>query len=101
MSESEDEGEIAHRLPPHYLVVDDQKPTRAYILSGSVQLSVSNKLVLLARGRSISKAVDVALEISSKLGGRASVREIKLGSDQLSSGRYISTIEISMEAEDG
>jgi len=92
------EREGARRLPPNYLVVNEHKPMKAYVLSGTVQLSISDKLVLFARGRSISKAVDVALSILSRLGDRASLSSIKIGSEQTSKGKYVSTIEIVIES---
>ena len=88
----------SRRVPPNYLVISEQKPARAYVLSGTLQLSVSDKLVLFARGRSISKAVDVALSIISKLGDRVSIENIRLSSEQTPSGKYVSTMEIVLRA---
>lgn len=79
-----------------YLAVTDQKPVSAYVISGEVQLQASGKLVLMARGRSINYAVDVANKIVERSGGSAVVSDVKVTSDKLPSGKYVSRMEITI-----
>lgn len=87
----------SQRLPPNYLVVSSQKPMHAYILSGVTQLMVSDKLVVLGRGKDISTAVSVALSIASRLEDEVKISRVEVGSDKTSSGRYVSRIQIEIE----
>ena len=80
-----------------YLAVTDQKPVSAYVISGEVQLQASGRLVLMARGRSINYAVDVANQIVERSGGSATVSSVKVATDQLPDGKYISRMEITIE----
>lgn len=94
MSDQEKEGQGEQG---GYLIVTDQKPANAYVLSGEVQLGLSGRLVLLARGRSINEAVDVANMILSRAGGDAIISSVKVGTDQLPTGKYVSRMEITIE----
>jgi len=84
-------------LDKEYLVVTDQKPISAYVISGEVQLNASGRLVLVARGRSINYAVDVANQIVERADGSAAISGVNVATDQLPDGKYISRIEITVE----
>lgn len=87
----------SQRLPPNYLVVSSQKPMHAYILSGVTQLMVSDKLIVLGRGKDINMAVNVALGITSRLEDEVEISKVEVGSDKTSSGRYVSRIQIEIK----
>ena len=91
---SEEKNETPQRLPPNYLVVNEQKPMHAFVLSGVTQLMVSDELVVLGRGKNINAAVNVALNITSRLEGEVAISEVKVGSDRTPSGKYVSRIQI-------
>ncbi|MGC8556095.1 MAG: hypothetical protein ACP5NG_03715 [Conexivisphaera sp.] len=95
MSEGESEQE------KEYLAVTDQKPISAYVISGEVQLKASGRLVLMARGRSISYAVDVANQIVERSEGTASISGVRVATDRLPDGKYISRMEITIERRGG
>lgn len=80
-----------------YLAVTDQKPVSAYVISGEVQLKASGRLILMARGRSINQAVDVANMIVQRSEGSAEISGVRIASDRLPDGKYISRMEITIE----
>lgn len=59
--------------------------------------SGAERVVILARGRNISKAVDVAELVKRVFNGRVVVEDIKIGTEVLE-GRRVSTIEIVLAA---
>lgn len=74
----------------------------AYVMAAMTQLNMGQRTVFLkARGRSISKCVDVAEIIRNKFLSDIKVREIKTGTDhvEIEGGSKIgvSTIEIVLE----
>ncbi len=90
-------SEEASGADKDYLIVTDQKPVSAYVVSGEVQLNASGRLVLLARGRSISHAVDVANQILMRSGGSAAVSDVRVTTDKLPNGKFVSRMEITIE----
>jgi len=79
-----------------------KKPTINYVLVTVTALNQSNKCVIQARGRQISKAVDIA-EITRRkfMLNNIDVEEVKIGSEELQNEeqektRIVSTIEITL-----
>ena len=75
-----------------------QKPPMAYVLAAVTQFGNGQQEIhIKARGRSISKAVDVAEIVRGKFVQDAKVRDIKIGTEAMENeGRKlnVSTIEI-------
>lgn len=76
------------------------KPTSSYVLAAVTQFtSGSKKVVLKARGRAISRAVDAAELIKRFLGGKVEIGKINIGSERVGEPgkeRQVSTIEIEL-----
>ncbi len=77
------------------------KPTMNYVLAVVTQFNSGDEVVLKARGRAISRAVDVAEIVRNRFVSGAKVKDIKIGTEPLTTeeGRTtnVSSIEISME----
>jgi DNA-binding protein len=76
-----------------------KKPLMAYVTATLVQLANEDKVMVKARGNSITMAVDVAQIIEKRMESMGyKVGETKIGSEQLQSQdgrtRNVSTIEI-------
>jgi DNA-binding protein len=84
-------------VPPNHMFIG-KKPVMGYALSAVMQLTQYEEVVLRARGKAISRAVDVAEVIKHRLGnGRFVARYIKIDTDVVGEGaekRNVSTIEI-------
>jgi DNA-binding protein len=77
------------------------KPTMNYVLAVVTQFnSGDGEVVLKARGRAISRAVDVAEIVRNRFVSDAKVKDIKIGTEPLTTEEgkttNISSIEISM-----
>jgi DNA-binding protein len=101
--EEPDEASFAEELPPRRDVPPNhmfigKKPVMGYALSAAMQLTQYEEVVLRARGKAISRAVDVAEVIKHRLGnGQFVTRYIKIDTDVVGEGpekRNVSTIEI-------
>ena len=83
--------------PPNHIFIG-KKPVMSYALSAMLQLTQFDEVVLRARGKAISRAVDVAQIITRRLGSEQyHVKDIKLDTELLGEEeqkRYVSTIEI-------
>ena len=81
------------------------KPPMNYVLAALSQLNQeSNQLIFKARGRAISRAVDV-VEITRRrfMMDKLAVKNIKIGTERVGAGedtRNVSTIEITVERTD-
>ncbi len=78
-----------------------KKPSMSYVLAAITQFSEGkNEIVIKARGRSISKAVDVSQIIKNKFIPDIKFDDIKIGTDQIESENKekinVSTIEITL-----
>lgn len=85
---------------PENVVFIGQKPSMAYVLGVITQFTNGQKEVYLkARGRSISKAVDVAEIVRRKFAQDARVSNIEIGTEerQLESGQKINVSTISVK----
>jgi len=83
------------------VILIGRKPTANYILAAVTQLGTTNRIVLKARGRAISKAVDTA-EIVRRLKGDVKIVSCKIDSETVGEPgkeRTVSTIEIVLEKE--
>ena len=94
-------AEEAREKLPENVVYVGMKPPMAYVLGVVTQMSNGQKEVFIkARGRSISKAVDVAEIVRRKFVQDARVSRIDIGTEEraLESGQKInvSTISISI-----
>ncbi len=86
---------------PNNVIYIGQKPSMAYVLGVMTQLSSGqNPVFVKARGRSISKAVDVAEIVRNKFLKDTKVSNIEIGTEEkaLENGQKIniSTISISI-----
>ncbi len=78
-----------------------KKPSMSYVLAAITQFSEGkNEITIKARGRSISKAVDVSQIIKNKFIPDIKFGDIKIGTDQIESETKekinVSTIEITL-----
>ena len=75
-----------------------KKPVMSYAMSGLIQLGQSSEIIIKGRGMVISRAVDVALIITERLGkGKFATKSIAIDTEVLGEGtekRNVSTIEI-------
>ncbi|RLE90765.1 MAG: DNA-binding protein Alba [Thermoprotei archaeon] len=80
------------------IILVGQKPTPNYVLAAVMQFSQgSDQVVLRARGRAISKAVDAAEIVRRFLEGKVEIADVKIGSEKVGEPgkeRTVSTIEI-------
>lgn len=76
------------------------KPTMNYVLAVVTQFNSGDEVVLKARGRAISRAVDVAEIVRNRFVSDAKVKDIKIGTEPLTTEEgkttNVSSIEISM-----
>ena len=92
-------AEQAQEKLPENVVYVGVKPPMAYVLGVVTQLSNNQKEVFIkARGRSISKAVDVAEIVRRKFVQDAKVSNIEIGTEErtLESGQKINVSSISI-----
>ncbi len=79
-----------------------KKPPMAYVLAVITQFNDGKKeIILRARGKSISRAVDVAEIIRNKFFTDVKVKDIKIGTEEMTNQQgekvNVSTIEIVLE----
>jgi len=92
-------AEQAQEKLPENVVYVGVKPPMAYVLGVVTQLSNNQKEVFIkARGRSISKAVDVAEIVRRKFVQDAKVSNIEIGTEerQLETGQKINVSSINI-----
>lgn len=88
-------------IPPDTILIG-KKPVMAYATAVMMHFqSGAGVLTVKARGRAISRAVDVVEVVRRRFfGGKLSVREISIGTQAIGEGgdtRNVSTIEIKIE----
>jgi DNA-binding protein len=81
------------------VVLIGRKPTMNYVLATTMPLSEGKTVVLKARGRAISKAVDVAQVVTRRFVQDAEIQSVSIGTEEGRVGqdgrpRSVSTIEI-------
>ncbi len=83
------------------VVLVGQKPLMSYVLAIVTQLSNSGEVTVKARGKVISKAVDVCQIAKNKFAKDVKIDDVKLGTDEVEAkegGKInVSTIEIHMK----
>ncbi|MHA1595594.1 MAG: DNA-binding protein Alba [Candidatus Baldrarchaeia archaeon] len=95
---------MSEEAPTENVVFVGKKPLSSYILAAITQLNEGAKrIVLKARGRAISRAVDIAEILRKRLGFNLEVKDIKTGTETLTTpdGKQInvSAIEIVLERQ--
>jgi len=82
------------------VILIGKKPTMNYALAVIIQFNQGSKEVeIKARGRAISKAVDVVEIVKKRLQPNVEVKDIKIGSETLGDPpRTVSTIAITLTA---
>ena len=81
------------------------KPVMSYVLAVVTQLNngLSDEVLIKARGRAISRAVDTAEVVRNKFMQGVEVKDIKIGTEQLVGGEgnkmNVSSLEITLKAK--
>ena len=83
-----------------------KKPLMSYVLAAVMQInSDAREVVIKARGKAISRAVDVAEVLRNKFVQSARVKDIRISTESLASEQggqtNVSSIEIILVREDG
>jgi DNA-binding protein len=81
-----------------------KKPSMAYVLAVVTQFSAGHgEIFIKARGRAISKAVDVAEIVKNKFVPESHVTDIKIGTEEVTTESKdkinVSTIELAMKKQ--
>ena len=81
------------------VILVGRKNTMNYVLATTMPLTEGKKVVLKARGRAISKAVDVAQIVTRRFIKEAEIQDVNIGTEEGRVGqdgrpRSVSTIEI-------
>jgi len=78
-----------------------KKPSMSYVLAVVTQFGAKNSVTVKARGRSISKAVDVAEIVRNKFVKEATIDNITTGTDEITTNEgnkvNVSSIEIQLK----
>jgi len=77
------------------IYVGSQKPVMVYIPPSLMALNEYGEVIIAARGRAISRAVDVAEVLRNRFAD-VSVQSIDIGTQEMDEGRKISTISITL-----
>jgi len=106
MSQEQPSGPVPSgpvRTFPANVVLIGKKPTLVYAVASLMQINSSGTAILKARGRAISKAVDVVEILKRRfLGDQFKIKDIKIGTEVLPATtegfreRNVSTIEITL-----
>jgi DNA-binding protein len=81
------------------------KPVMSYVLAVVTQFNtdLSDEVLIKARGRAISRAVDTAEIVRNKFMQGVAVKDIKMGTEQLVGGEgdkmNVSSLEITLKAK--
>jgi len=81
------------------------KPVMSYVLAVVTQFNtgLSDEVLIKARGRAISRAVDTAEVVRNKFMPGVAVKDIKMGTEQLVGGEgdkiNVSSLEITLKAK--
>jgi len=88
---------------PSNVILIGKKPTLVYAVASLMQINSTGEAILKARGRAISKAVDVVEILKRRfLGDQFKIKDIKIGTVTLPATeeglreRNVSTIEITL-----
>ncbi len=88
------------------VILVGRKPTMNYVLATTLPLTEGKKVVLKARGRAISKAVDVVEVVRRRFVKDAKIENVNIGTEEGRVGndgrpRNVSTIEITLAPPSG
>jgi DNA-binding protein len=88
-------------MPEDNIVYVGNKPTMNYVLAVTTQFSSTSKEVIIkARGRAISKAVDIAEIVRNRFNTDAEVKNIKIDTEEITTEEggsiKVSSIEITL-----
>ncbi len=80
------------------VILVGKKPIMSYAMAALMQLTESGDVTIKARGRALSRAVDVAEVVSKRfLSGNAVVKSVTIGAESVGEPpKNISTIEIKL-----
>ena len=96
--ETTKEGTTEERRRDENVIYVGSKPPMSYVLAVVTQFSASTEVVIKARGRAISRAVDAAEITRNRFVTDAKIKEIKIGTESITNeeGRTsnVSSIEI-------
>jgi len=93
------------KMPEDNVIYIGTKSVISYVMAVVTQINRgSDEIVIKARGRAISRAVDTAEVVTNKFMPGVEVKDIKIGTDQIVSGEgakmNVSTIEITMKTKE-
>lgn len=107
VEETANTGEAKKRRTDENVIYVGHKPPMSYVLAVVTQFNTSgsDEVVIKARGRSISTAVDTAEIVRNRFITDAIIKEIKIGTESVTNeeGRTsnVSSIEISLTKKKG
>jgi len=86
---------------PRDVILIGKKPIMSYAMAALMQLAESGEITIKARGRAISRAVDVAEVVSKRfLSGSTVAKTVSIGTEVLGEPpRNVSTIEIHLSGK--
>ena len=105
--EKTEEGTTEERRTDENVIYVGRKPPMSYVLAVITQFNTSgsDEVVIKARGRSISTAVDTAEIVRNRFATDKEVKEIKIGTESITNeeGRTsnVSSIEICLAKKKG
>jgi DNA-binding protein len=97
--ETTEEGPTKKRRTDENVIYVGSKPPMSYVLAVVTQFSSSDEVIIKARGRAISRAVDTAEIVRNRFVADAELKDIKIGTESITNeeeGRTsnVSSIEI-------
>ena len=103
--ETTEKGTTEERRRDENVIYVGRKPPMSYVLAVVTQFSDSTEVVIKARGRAISTAVDAAEITRNRFVTDAKIKEIKIGTESITNeeGRTsnVSSIEIRLTKKKG
>jgi len=105
MAEETREGRVSEERRDENVIYVGNKPPMSYVLAVVTQFSASTEVVIKARGRAISRAVDAAEITRNRFVTDAEIKDIKIGTESITNeeGRTsnVSSIEIYLTKKKG
>ena len=103
--ETTEKGTTKEKRRDENVIYVGNKPPMSYVLAVVTQFSASTEVVIKARGRAISRAVDAAEITRNRFVTDAKIKEIKIGTESITNeeGRTsnVSSIEICLTKKNG
>ena len=105
MAEETRERRVSEERRDENVIYVGNKPPMSYVLAVVTQFSASTEVVIKARGRAISRAVDAAEITRNRFVTDAEIKDIKIGTESITNeeGRTsnVSSIEIYLTKKKG